>query len=170
MSTDQKKPPNLTEVVDEIIFRPRADQRRMKSALWVILADNPLMSADTITPEDIIKLTNERRVRKWWSEPGFREWLMNQDEFRQRLEYHAHLALDRLEAILMDDDAHASAQVQAAKLIIEAANKMPPRVTREVYADERIQTMDRRQLEEYIRRNMTVIPIADPAKKSQEGK
>jgi hypothetical protein len=155
----------LTEVVDEIIFRPRADQRKMKSALWVILADNPLLSAETITPEDVVKFTNERRVRKWWSEPGFREWLMNQDEFRQRLEYHAHLALDRLEAILMDDDSNPSAQVQAAKLIIEAANKMPPRVTKEVYADERIQTMDRKQLEEYIRRNMTVIPLADQAGK-----
>ena len=114
----------VADVVEDIIFQPTADQRKVKAALWAVVADNPIHSPDSITAEDIIKVTGDTRVRRWMKEsPLFREWLLNKDEFRQRLEYHAHLALDRLEKILSDDNAHASAQVQAAKLIIEAANK-----------------------------------------------
>jgi hypothetical protein len=148
----------LASVVDDLVFLPKSEQRQVKSAFWAVVADNPIHDPETITLEDMMKVTGDTRLRRWIKEPGFREWFLNKEEFRQRLEYLAHLTLDRLEKILSDDEGHASAQVQAAKLIIEAANRMPQKWVKETYLDDRIQKMGKAELEQFIRRNMALLP------------
>lgn len=155
---------NLTLATEELIFSPREGHRKVKAAFWAVVADNPIHSPESLTAEQLVRITGEGRARKYLTEPGFREWLLNRDEFRQKLEYVAQLALDRLEIILTDEDEHSSAQVAAAKLILEAASKMPKRnQTEPQYADARIQEMGKKELAEYIRRNLAVLPsVASP--------
>jgi len=161
----------LDAAVEDLLFIPNPEQRRVKAVLYTAIADNPMYDRASLTCEDVILLTGDRRVSRWWREAGFAEWCRNIDEFRQRLEYQAHLALDTLERVLSSDDPKmASAQVNAAKLIIEAASKMPMRHTKEIYADDRIAKMSQQQLEEYIKKNTAALSSSTPPAPAKEEK
>jgi hypothetical protein len=147
-------PPNterVAQVMDDLLFCPSPDQRQVKAAFWAKYQQAPLISMDKVTASFVQKLIPDSRLPRWWSLYGFKEWFLNEDEFKQRLEYLAHLALDRMEAILTDPDANNSAQVNAAKLVFEAASKMPQKWQKTLYLDDHVQKMDQAQLEQFIR-------------------
>jgi len=141
----------LSAVIDDT-FLPNPKQRQSKSTFWAMYAENPLFSPDSISMEEAYRVTKIPSIKRWWNLPGFKDWFLNKDEYRQRLEYLAHLALDTAEEILLDRDTQASARVNMAKLIIEAANKMPNKYAKQQYLDETISKMEPKQLEEYISR------------------
>jgi ABC-type branched-subunit amino acid transport system ATPase component len=102
-------------------------------------------------------------ISRWWSLPGFKEWFRNADEFRQRLEYLANLSLDALEYVLVDPKAQSSAKVNAAKLLMEVARKMPSKVAQERFLDEAIAGMSAKQLEEFVqKKSQQLLPTAPP--------
>ena len=143
----------LIEVINEIIYLPNADQRRAKAAFWVRFSDNPLCDPADISLSIVNRLLTDSRMDRWWKIPGFPEWFKNREEFRERVENLIQLALDTLEGVMIDPGSQASAKVNAAKLLMEVGRKMPPKSIREVYIDEKIGKMDRRELEDFIKRN-----------------
>lgn len=149
----------LAEVMSEVVFLPTPEQRRVKAVLWTQLTDNPAYDPSRLSKELAVQLTGDHRVGKWWQhEAGFKDWLQNKDEFRQRLEYLTQLALDALESVLVDSDPKSSgAKVSAAKLLMEVANKMPQRNARELYHDERIQKMSAQELRSYITKQTKLV-------------
>lgn len=151
----------LAELVGDLTFLPSPEQRKTKSAYWTLRADSPLNS-DQITLPEAQQVTGEGRLRKWWSLPGFPEWFANREEFRQRVEYLANLALDTAEEILLDRNINANARVQMAKLVIEAANRMPQKYQKELYVDEKVSQMGKKELEEYIRRASLLLTPTPP--------
>lgn len=159
----------VTQILDDLIFAPTADQRAVKAAFWAKYANAPLLSVEKITAAYVSKLVPDSRLARWWSLYGFKEWFLNEDEFRQRIEYIAHLGLDALEAILTDPDSNHSARVNAAKLALEAANKMPQKWQKTVYLDDSIQKMDQAQLEQFIRqRSMGLLETSQPEQNDGE--
>lgn len=151
---------NIIELVtEELVYKPSPDQRRLKSAFWIRMNDTPLCDPKAITLAIAQKLVPDKRLDRWWSINGFREWFTNTEEYRERTENLAHLALTALEEVLQNQDPKAQgARVNAAKLILETANKMPHKGIKEVYIDDKIGKMNRNQLEEYIRRNTPELP------------
>lgn len=148
----------LDIAVSELTYLPSPQERRAKSAFWARFAENPLCEPSAISASLAARFAGENRVLKWWSEPGFSDWFRNQDEFRQRIEYLAHLGLDTLEQILIDPNPKsASARVNAVKLLMEVAKKMPPRNQTAKYMDEAIAAMTREQLQEFIKKNNRLI-------------
>lgn len=150
----------LSLVASELTYLPTPEQRKVKAAFWARFNENPSCEPEDISAILVESVTGDTRPTKWWSQAGFKEWFRNRDEFRQRMEYLSHLALDRLEAILADPRAQNNAQVGAAKLIMEVARKMPSRNPQEQFLDEKIHQMDRKQLEEYIKRSLKLLPQA----------
>lgn len=142
----------LAEIVEDKIFLPHPSQRKAKSAFWVKFSSNPIADASNITQELIVRFTGEERVRKWWKVSGFKEWFCNEDEFVERVDYLANLALDTMEEILSNPDSNPSARINAAKLTMEIANKMPQKFQKQIYLDEQIQKMDASQLEAFIKK------------------
>ena len=84
-------------------------------------------SRPSISLDEAYQLTGNAKLKTWWGLPGFVRWFSNREEYRQRLDYLAMLALDTAEEILCDREAHPSARTAMAKLVIEAAGKMPPK-------------------------------------------
>lgn len=146
-------------IVGELTFCPSPEHRKVKSAFWAIADETQLVDhSQGIELATALRFTADNRLSRWWPLPGFREWFSNKDEYRQRLEYLANLALDTAEEILIDKKAHPSARANMVKLVIEAANKMPPRqIAKELYIDEKIHRMDRTQLEEFVRKNIKLV-------------
>lgn len=144
----------LVDLISDITYVPSPEQRKVKEGFWRRFSDNPLCDPAHVTLADVSRLIpNESRLDRWWKEPGFSAWFKNQEEFRERVNYLAQLALGTLEDILINPDEKGMAKVNASKLIMEVARKMPPRQVKEVYVDEKIGKMGRKELEEYIKRN-----------------
>lgn len=171
MSGNEKLETKLAELVTEVSFIPTPEQRRIKAVLWTALTDNPAYDSTRITRDLAVQITGEAKVGRWWDkEQGFRDWLQNKDEFRQRVEYLTQMALDTLEGVLASQDAKtASARVNAAKLLLEVANKMPQKYQKEVYHDERIQKMSAAELREYISRQTKLVALPAEKLPGEEG-
>lgn len=161
-----KSPNNTADilelVVDELTYLPSPEQRRAKSAFWARFSDNPICEPEDISLAVALRFSPDNRLSRWWIQPGFKEWFRNRDEFRQRMEYLANLALDSLEGILADPKAQGTAKVNAAKLIMEVARKTPNKSQAEQFLDEKVSQMSRPQLEEYIKKNLRLLDSASP--------
>jgi len=171
MAGNEKLETKLAEIITDITFIPTPEQRRVKAVLWTALTDNPAHDTARITRDLAVQLTGDSRVGRWWDkEAGFRDWLQNKDEFRQRVEYLTQMALDTLEGVLASQDAKtASARVNAAKLLLEVANKMPQKYQKEIYHDERIQKMSANELREYISRQTKLVALPSEKLPGEEG-
>lgn len=141
----------IAQLVDDIVFKPTYEQVQVKAAFWAKFSANPLVDVNAIKLSHIERFVNDSRLKRWWALHGFREWFLNEEEFAQKALAIAHLALGAMEEILTNPDANPSARVNAAKLAIEVANKMPQRWQKTVYLDDQIHKMDRAQLESFLR-------------------
>lgn len=158
--SDTSMSKTLEIIANDITYIPNDQQRKLKSAFWTRFNENPICEPQDVTVAIIQRVAQDGRLEKWWSQAGFKEWFRNQEEFRERVESMAHLALDTLMVILVTDDPKmSSARVNAAKLLLEMARKLPSRTeSKEKYADEKISGMSKKQLDAYIARHMQLLP------------
>lgn len=153
---------NLAETVEPLInYKPTVPQRKAKARLLIALEDNPTASLDTLTAEQASRLSRYD-CTKFWSTPGFKEWLTGRNEFKERVEYLAHLSLDAAEEILLSDDPRlAGAKVNTLAQISKLADKFPSTVNSQKFADAFIQEMNRKELEQFIKQNVGKLPAAE---------
>lgn len=138
---------------------PTPEQRKAKERFWAPFVSGEVPAPPTMDLATALKFAGDRRLRAWWDLPGFQDWFLNREEFKERVEFIAHLALDSIEGVLTDRGAPPSARVAAAKLALEVANKLPRTAqTTERFADEKINEMDRAQLETFIKRKLSLLP------------
>lgn len=145
----------LESLLSEVTFTPTVEHRRVKSAFWASVEDNPMYNDHlAITAAQVAYVTGNGNISKWWSEEGFPAWFLNTEEFKQKRRYIANLALDRLADILQNPDTKESSMVAAIKLAMELDDQMPNK--KEVkYADAAIGNMNEKQLEEFLK-NRTI--------------
>lgn len=159
----------LGELHDAITFVPTDIQRKVKAMFWAKQADLPFIDTAMITLNYVIKQTGTAKVKDWWEKPGFKQWFLNQDETRQRLEYLYGLALDALQEMLINTDPKAqSARVKAVQLIAELANKVPKKNDND-FIDKAIQAMDRQALLSYLEKQGIKVNKAQPQKALSDG-
>lgn len=149
----------LSAASADLTFAPTPDMRRAKAAFWARMADAPLLAGTPLTLAAAQQTSSDRRLAKWWSIPGFQDWFQNKEEFRERLEYLADIALDSLEQVLIDPDANAGAKVASAKLVLEAASKMPKKESDSPTT--RLESLSRAELEDYVRKNLKFLTPAE---------
>lgn len=150
----------LSGTRDLSIFQPDDAQRRAKSNFWTYFATEEGVTLPP-TPDLALALRfgADSRITRWWILPGFQDWFLNREEFKQRMEYLSNLCLDQLETILTTTSSANSDKLNAIKLIMQVARKTPtssdPDTTK--YADDKIGKMGRVELEEFIRRNIRIV-------------
>lgn len=116
----------LREVADQ--FRPSTAQKKAKAAFWVNWQEDPQVEPELMDKQQAALLSGTPLVERWWSQPGFREWFINRQEHKHRLEYLYDLALERAEKILLAEDPKmASAQVNVIKAVADLGSKFPGR-------------------------------------------
>lgn len=142
----------LAAAQTDLVFTPTPDMRKAKASFWSRFAEAPALDGGPVTLAAAQQVATDKRLTKWWSIPGFQDWFQNKEEFKERLEYLADIALDSLESVLTDPDANPSAKVASAKLVLEAASKMPKKEADAPAS--RLETMSRNELEDYVRRNL----------------
>jgi hypothetical protein len=151
-------PQVLHKVADLTDFTPTDEQKRAKAEFWSRASSGEAEVPSEISLALALRLGAPTATSKWWSIPGFQDWFTNRNEFKENLEFLANIAVDQLGLIIRDSKANPSARVAAVKLILEAARKMPSKSTdSEQYLDQKVAEMDRKELEDYIQRQMTRI-------------
>lgn len=135
---------DLAALHAEVVFLPSPAHRRVKSKFWQRYED----LGGPVSLELAEGLTKEPGLRKWWSMSGFKDWFLNQDEARERLEYLYMVALDAAEHLLLDPNANHNAKAQMIKIIAQLAGKEPNKY--EKFADAAVQKMDSAKLRAYI--------------------
>ena len=143
----------MAEAMEASSFAPTEVQHKVKAKMIGLIMDNPIYSIEDLTLEGAIDITKDHRLVKWWNIDGFQDWFKNKNEFKQRNEHLIALAQDALERILQSTNPKmAGAQVNAFKVLIEVANKMPAKKGEVKFSDERVQQMDPLQLEEFMKK------------------
>lgn len=132
--------------LSEVIFLPTPAHRAAKSKFWARYEDFGQVAE--VSLEVVQALVADPGLKRWWSQEGFKDWFLNKDEARERLEYLYMVALDAAEGVLLNPDANDNAKVQMVKVIAQLAGKEPARNER--YVDEDIQKMTEAQLKKYI--------------------
>lgn len=109
-------------------FKPSVPQKKAKAAFWVNWQDDPQLDPKLMTKDEAAILSGQPRVSAWWAQEGFRDWFINRQEHKARLEYLYDLALERAEKILLSEDPKtASAQVNVIKAVADLGAKFPGR-------------------------------------------
>ena len=137
----------LPSLVGEVVFLPSPNHRRVKSKFWTRF-DSLTGTVSSVSLQQAMGLTGESSLKKWWDQPGFKEWFLNMDEARERLEYLFMIALDAAEQVLLDPEANANAKVNLIKVLAQLAGKEPNK--QEQFIDMKIQRMGADQLKEFI--------------------
>jgi hypothetical protein len=123
---------------------------------------------ETLSLADIARVIKDNRLDKWYSEDGFKEWLLNRDEAAERLDYLFNLGLDKIEEIFLNPDSNPNAAVNAFKQISALAGKEPVKKTG--FTDEDIQRMDPQKLKAYIEKHAPKFlpPAAEPVEPEED--
>ena len=153
---EQSEEKSLSDLADKVIFTPTKRQRQVKAKFWSRFQPGPFANPDTLSMADVMAITRASSLKEWWSKDGFKEWFMNREEAREKLEYLFMKALDTAEDIMDDPAAQASAKVNAIKVVAELANKFPSKQV-EKFADDEINKMDEKQLRVYLEKKGLVI-------------
>lgn len=141
----------LANLADSVIFTPNPRQRKVKAQFWSRFQSGPFVSPSALSLPAIQEVVNVPSLKEWWYIDGFKEWFINREEAREKLEYLYMKALDTAEDILDDPNAQASAKVNMIKVLGELANKFPSR-WQERFADDDINKMDEKQLIAFLER------------------
>lgn len=137
----------LLESAVESLFRPTPEQQQWKAKYWTtaLNADN---SPDVA---DVVRVIGTQKIRNVWADPAFKDWFLNKDSYRWKLEYLFDKATYAMEEILDNNDPKAqSARVNVIKLISELASKMPKPAEKENDLAKQIGSMDSAQLELFL--------------------
>lgn len=148
--------PSIQAVIDAAQFVPSNRAIRARSEFWgqpgiQVPGDIDLASITALAPSNAVK----KLLEKEWKTPGFSEWFTSPEWEREESQRLMHLSLQRLGEILQDED-ESSTVIQAAKEVREVWTRLNNKQEQK-YADADINEMSKEQLEEYIRRNSSVV-------------
>ena len=122
--------PKLKALAEQAIFIPTASHKKAKHRFlekWDGVADP--------TCNQAISWTRMTMMTRWWSQPGFLDWLTNQESMTSRINYLSEIALDAAEEILLDPEAGAVARGNMIKVVLGFKHVMESQTRDSAYAD-----------------------------------
>jgi len=125
-----KVDPKLRALAEEAIFIPTASHKKAKHRFlekWDGLSEPQC--------EKAVSWTRMTQMKKWWPQPGFIEWLSNQESMVAKINYLSELALDTAEEVLLDPDSGAGAKVNMIKVILGFKHVMEMQKAESTYAE-----------------------------------
>jgi len=161
----------ITTIIDsarELSFSPKPAERMLKADYVVKSSLYPGDSMDEVSCAEVIRVTGDQRLHRWWKKPGFKEWFRGKDEWAVRVEYLNQLGLDTAEDILTSDDPKSvNAKVALIKALMEAGGKVS-RGKDDKLLDEAISKMNKVQLANFLKKGGVLREISDDKKEESK--
>lgn len=149
--------PNLDILVDMLQYRPTEEQQKVKAAFWTNQHRDDTIILSEITLARAYQVTGDSRLANWWSEPGFKGWFANKDEFKQKIEHLLNVGLNAISDLLRDPEVQASAKVKAFEVLARLADKEPVKVKEVKFADKKIQEMNPAELRKFLQSKQVLL-------------
>ena len=116
------------------------EQRMAKARFQQWNEEQPFFDVESATLEQIKNVTGARKLEVWLKdEPSFASWFFEMDDFKTRSIAYAEVAQEKLFEILTSHTEEkiltAKDQINAAKLLIELADKFPTKRKEVTYLD-----------------------------------
>ncbi len=128
-------------------------QRQSKQRFWrVVKKQNTNADPSKLTSTQIARLAGDIKLVSFLADPEFYEWFMEEKSEEDLLKAGAENAIRCLMDIISGNQEvkSASAQVTAAKILLEMAGYGPKQSKEVVYKDEQIAKMSEDELKEFI--------------------
>jgi hypothetical protein len=166
----ERKIEGIPALLEEIEYRPTKQQEIVKARFWQRVASNPLLIAEELSLAQVSDILGSRSLEPHWNKPGFREWFLNRQEHRERIEQLFSLALHAAEGLLLSEDPKtANAKVNILRVLAELASKKPKET--DSHKDP-VSEMSKQELEEFlaksgvrIERPVQLVVDSNPEKK-----
>lgn len=119
----------MKKLATELVYTPTTAERKLKAKFWSKAAENPLVAigeGQSVTLDTVKKMAGGgAKLEKAWANPSFKNWFLDIEDGRAKLEYLFDLGLDAIEGILLSDDPKTSAaKVNALKLLADMTGKI----------------------------------------------
>jgi hypothetical protein len=147
----------MTAITDELVFVPQRIDQKMKASFWIKWNQGPVKSQENISAAAVAQVLGNTVINKRWHIPGFKEWFLNKDEYRQRIEYIGMRALDVMSDILEDETVKPDVRLKAAKTVLELGGKFITKKPEVIVLDKDINSMNQEQLDEFIKANTAAL-------------
>lgn len=142
----------VSTALDELSFQPAPLHQQMKAQFWSRYVPNPFESRENISLASVQEVVSDARLRRYWHVPGFKEWFINQDEGKERLEYLWMVGLDTAEQILRDPAVNAGAKTNMLKLLAEVTGRLVRGSNKdEKFSDAAVNSMSKDELEKWLK-------------------
>jgi len=140
---------NALLTLAEEVFVPTTEMRKIKQKFWYSWKQGP--SKGDITIAQVINITGCRSVETWAKRPGFKEWLINDQEHGQRLEYLFDIGLDALESLILTGE-RAGDKLKAIEQVAKLSQKIGKPEAQIRFMDQDIQEMNEKQIDAYLKK------------------
>jgi hypothetical protein len=156
MSSDRPGVGQLQALVASASYVPSTRAIRARNQFWAtpgieLTGDTELAATLALAPNrEVYKV-----IEKNWSNSDFRTWWSSPNWEREESQRLLHLAMGRLSEILVEEE-DPSLVLSAAKEAREVYTRLNGQ-EKQKFADADINEMDQRQLEEFLRRNSSLI-------------
>ena len=133
-------------------------QRQLKAKFWNRVGNNPLIDPQSMSDADIADLVGSAEVKLWLANQEFRSWWFDDKLLQDLITIGAEEAIVRLIQIVQETEVgpreaiSASAQVAAAKILLDFAGIAPAKKTEHTIKAEQLPN-DEKALREYIETN-----------------
>lgn len=161
-------PDKLGELAEAVIYTPNPSAKKLKAKFWSRYNPGLMDRTDSLPMAEVLEVTKDPRVKSLWTQPGFKDWFLNKDENRERLEYLFTLALDAAEDILVNPEIQPGARVNMIKVLGELANKFPSRYQQEKFTDDEINKMSELQLKAWLEKRGAITVLKEVPKEIGE--
>lgn len=135
-------------------FKPTKAMRSAKARFWAVVGSNPLKDVASMTTGEMASASKASRLGVWKQNEGFLNWFLNRESTKDLLHAATEEAVLRLWNIVESEpskEISATAQVNAAKTLLEYAGYAPPKTKVVKYSDEAINQMSEDELKKFVK-------------------
>lgn len=138
--------------LEDISFQPAPNQQMLKAQFWARYVPNPFESRENISLATVQETINEPKLKRYWSIPGFKDWFINQEEGKERIDYLWMVGLDTAEQIMRDPAVNAGAKVNLLKLLAEVSGRLQRGSKgEEKFSDDTVNKMSEEELKKWLK-------------------
>jgi len=142
------------------MFKPIKRMRQAKARFHNKVGISPLEEPENMSIAKVAQLCGCNAYREWNSLEGFRDWFFNRESAKDLLMAASEEAVYKLWELVSAESGKLftpTAQVNAAKTLLEYGGFAPPKTKSVVFSDDAINKMSEAELTKFIDKELKVV-------------
>jgi hypothetical protein len=147
-----------TALAEMLGFAPSPAMQLARARLWSRFRDDPTFDPERLSALELARRLDIPSVERWMAEPGFRQWLLNEESWREKAELAFDRVLDRILEKLDDPDLSLKELTALKRELAVTLDKNPKKLKETRFLDAEIGRLDKDQLEDLVKKSSHLLP------------